>query len=146
MLHCLLSAELIINIDQTGLNIVPTSQWTMAPKGSKQIEITGIEDKRQITALLGCTMAGQLLPPQLIYAGRTPRCHPNVEFPSDWQITHTDNHWSNTASMLDFISGLLVPYCTKVRSQLGLAQCQPALCILDVYRPHHVEDVVNLFG
>jgi hypothetical protein len=36
----------------TGLNIVPTSEWTMDLKGAKQIKMVGLGDKRQITALL----------------------------------------------------------------------------------------------
>ena len=43
--------ELIINWDQTGIHIVPVSQWTMAEEGSKRIEITGLDDKRQITGM-----------------------------------------------------------------------------------------------
>lgn len=35
--------ELIFNWDQTGL---PTSPWTMARKGSKRIEMKGLNDKR----------------------------------------------------------------------------------------------------
>lgn len=44
--------ELVINWDQTGLHIVPVSQWTMEVEGSKRVEITGIDDKRQITGTL----------------------------------------------------------------------------------------------
>ena len=43
--------ELIFNWDQTGLNLVPASPWTMAPKGSKRIEMKGLTDKRQNTAV-----------------------------------------------------------------------------------------------
>ncbi len=39
--------DLIFNWDQTGISIVPGSNWTMELKGSKRIEIVGI---RQITA------------------------------------------------------------------------------------------------
>jgi len=37
--------ELAINWDQTEINIVPVSQWTMDVEGAKRIEITGIDDK-----------------------------------------------------------------------------------------------------
>jgi hypothetical protein len=47
-------------------------------KGSKQVKMVGLNDKRQITALLACTKSGKLLPPQLIYAGKTDACHPKV--------------------------------------------------------------------
>ena len=43
---------LIINRDQTGLHIVPVSQWTMAKERSKRVEIVGSEGKCQITGVL----------------------------------------------------------------------------------------------
>ena len=36
--------SLIINWDQTGVKMVPWSEWTMAEKGSKQVSITGLGD------------------------------------------------------------------------------------------------------
>jgi len=63
-------------------------------KGSKQVKMVGLGDKRQITALLSVTKSGHLLPPQLIYPGKTDACHPKVTFPDDWDITHTESHWS----------------------------------------------------
>ena len=50
----------------TGLNIVPTSEWTMDLKGAKQIKMVGLGDKEQITASLSVSKSGHLLPPQLI--------------------------------------------------------------------------------
>ncbi len=35
---------LIINWDQTGLKIVPSSQWTMHEKGAKRVEAVGVSD------------------------------------------------------------------------------------------------------
>ena len=43
--------DLILNLDQTGLHVVPGSTWTMEEKGCKRVEIIGMDDKRQITAL-----------------------------------------------------------------------------------------------
>ena len=78
--------ELIINWDQTGLNYVPVSSWTMAEEGCKHVEIDGKDDKRQITSVFACSMAGNFLPPQLIYKGKITRCLPKFNFPSDWSI------------------------------------------------------------
>lgn len=44
--------ELIINLDQTGLNYVPVSQWTMEVEGAKCVQVDGKDDKCQITAVL----------------------------------------------------------------------------------------------
>ena len=88
-----ISPELVFNWDQTGISIVPGSSWTMELKGSKRVEIAWSGDKRQITALLCGTMAGEFLAPQLIYQGKTSACLPKYKFPSDWHITCTPNHW-----------------------------------------------------
>ena len=72
--------ELVTNWDQTGAKFVPASQLILAEQGVKQVDVTGLDDKREMTALLACTLSGSLLPPQLIYAGKTTRCHPLVDF------------------------------------------------------------------
>lgn len=45
-------AELVINFDQTALNYVPISHWTMDEEGAKRVEVVVKDDKRQITAVL----------------------------------------------------------------------------------------------
>ena len=54
-------AQLIINWNQAGLKYVPVPDWTFEEKGSKRVEIVGLDDKRQITVLLSCTLTGKLL-------------------------------------------------------------------------------------
>eukprot|EP00117_Sycon_ciliatum_P020085 scpid79137/ scgid18001/ len=54
-------AQLVINMDETGLPTVPVSQWTLEEAGSRQVPVFGLEDKRQITALLACSATGTLL-------------------------------------------------------------------------------------
>ena len=56
------------------MKIVPSSQWTMEKRDTKRVEITGKEDKRQITAVFACTMSGKFLPMQPIYKGTTKKC------------------------------------------------------------------------
>ena len=83
--------DLVINWDQTALHLVPTGQWTMHHAGDKVVPIINSDDKRQVTAVLAATMTGEYLPPQLIYGGKTNRCHPKVTVPSGWDIWHTHN-------------------------------------------------------
>ena len=58
--------DLIINWDQTGINYVPVSEWTMTKEGSKCVEVFGLKDKRQITAVFGGSMSSNFLPVQLV--------------------------------------------------------------------------------
>ena len=50
--------DLIINRDHTGLHYVPVSSWTMEKEGSKWVEIAGLDDKRQLTAVFAGTPSG----------------------------------------------------------------------------------------
>eukprot|EP00058_Branchiostoma_floridae_P025112 XP_002610602.1 hypothetical protein BRAFLDRAFT_65792 [Branchiostoma floridae] len=128
--------EMVCNWDQTGVNIVPVSDWTLEEEGTKQVPITGLEDKRQITLLLTTSLSGQLLPPQALYQGKTDACHPKFKFPEEWDIFHTESHWSNGPSMLRYADRVLIPYMEDQRSQLGLAPDHPGLAIFDVFKAH----------
>ena len=81
----------------------------MTSEGSKQVDIIGLDDKREITALLGSTTDGSLLPPQIVHQGKTDQCHAKYPFPDDWNASHTDNHWSTVDSMIRYIENVLVP-------------------------------------
>ena len=43
--------DLIVNWDQTSIHYVPVLNWTMQQEGFKRVEIAGLDDKRQITAV-----------------------------------------------------------------------------------------------
>ena len=73
--------ELVINWDQTGINYVPISSWTMEKEGVKRVEVTGKDDKRQLTALFACSMSEDFLPIRLVYQGKTMKCLPKFQFP-----------------------------------------------------------------
>ena len=96
--------ELVLNWDQTGLNVVPASVWTMDKQGKRRVEMIGLKDKRQITAVFCATIQGDFLPIQLIFKGKTSRCHPKFSFPEWWHITHSPKRWSNEETMLQYIA------------------------------------------
>ncbi|VDI50083.1 Hypothetical predicted protein [Mytilus galloprovincialis] len=114
--------QLIFNFDQTGLKIVPVSNWTLEMEGSKQVDIIGLEDKREITGLLGSTSDGCLLPPQILYQ---------------------ESHWSNEQSMVRYIETVLVPYTDKVKEELDLPIRQQSIAIFDVFRAHRCQEVLD---
>ena len=71
-----ISPDLITNWDQLGIKIVPVLSWTMEQKGAKRVEIAGVDDKQQITAIFAATLVGEFLPFLVIYQGETPVCLP----------------------------------------------------------------------
>lgn len=112
-------AQLILNWDQTGIQLVPAASWTMERVGSKRVEVQGIKNKQQITAVLCGSMIGDYLPVQLIYKGSTSRCHPNFQFPPDWHITHSPKHWSTESTMIEYVREIIIPYVESIRDLLG---------------------------
>ena len=126
--------ELIFNWDQTGIHLVPVASWTMERQGAKHVEVAGITDKRQITAVFCGSLVGEFLPVQLIYPGKTKRCHANYNFPADWHITQSPKHWSNEDTMLDYIDLIIAPFVSRVRDDLGVGKEQAALAIFDHFK------------
>lgn len=122
--------ELILNWDQTGIHLVPASMWTMDREGSRRVEISGANDKRQITAVFCGSLTGDFLPLQLIYKGKTRRCHPRYAFPSDWHVTQSPKHWSTEETMIDYINEIIVPYVEAQRDALQNPM-QAALVVMD---------------
>ena len=131
---------LVLNWDQTGIMIVPSTSWTMDQRGAKRVEITGLKDKRQITAVFCGTIQGDFLPVQVIYKGTTQHCHPRFKFPPGWHVTHSKNHWSTEQTMIEYIHNVIIPYISANRE----SDDQAALVIMDNFKGQVTSSVVSL--
>ena len=49
--------DIIINWDQTAMKLVPSASWTMEKRGTKRVEISATDDKRQITTVFACSLS-----------------------------------------------------------------------------------------
>ena len=102
--------ELIIKLEETGIKLVPVENSTMAPEGSRRVEIAGLGDKRQITATFVITLSGAFLPMQLLYQGKTDSCRAKFTFSDGFHIHHSPNHWANEETVELFYEKVIVPY------------------------------------
>ena len=110
---------LVVNFDQTGLQILPTRGVTRCLKGAKEVPIVGLDDKRQITAVLAAATDGSFLPIQLIFHGKTSRYLPSQTERNEyeqirWHFTMTENHWSNYESMVSYMREIISPYTYSI--------------------------------
>ncbi len=87
---------------------------------------------------------GDYLPPQLIYQGKTHRCHPNTTFPTGWDIWHSENHWSNEVTTKRYIEMILTPFVVKKRAELGLEKTFPALVLFNCFRGQTTDAVKRM--
>lgn len=132
-------ASLVINLDQTGVHLVPASFWTYDPAGSSSVAVVGAEDKRQITAVVASSLYGDVLPLQLIFQGKTERSHP-PSTPSSISarvhVTHSPNHWSNVETMQQWVEHVFIPYRERCVRQFELRADAAAILVLDVWAVH----------
>ena len=101
-------------------------------------------DRRQITAVLCGVMSGEFLPPQLIYQRKTTACLPRHQFPEDWHVMYTPNHWSNEDKMIEYIETIILPYVEGKRKELKLSVDQQALAIFDVFKGQQTERILKM--
>ena len=86
---------------------------------------------------------GDYLPTQLLYQGKTPKCHPQVSFPPGWDVWHSENHWSNEITMKRYIDKIIVPFITKKRQEMKLDLISPAAAIFDNFRGQTTNDILS---
>ena len=95
-LKSFLWASYTIRVDhQTLLSDISTGKYTINIKDAENIPVKRIDDKRQIASTFAVSTVGDFLPMQLISTGNTKRCLPNFDFPHDFNVSFTKNHWSN---------------------------------------------------
>ena len=126
--------ELILNLDQTPLPHVSPGKYTFNPKCATRVPIKGIDDKRQITATFTVSMTAKFLPIQPICEGKTPECLPRFDFPADFNVTFSNNHWSNTEKSTELFENVIFPYLKQAKASLKYPKEQMYLIIMDTFK------------
>ena len=114
----------------------------MEKEGASRVSIANADDKRQLTAVLAVTAAGEYLAPQLLYKGKTTKCHPQVSFPDGWDIWHSDNHWSNEETMERYIKKIVIPFIEHMK--LGVKH--PAMAMFDGFKGQTTDNIHSLLA
>ena len=151
-------ASCCANSDQTGYNYSQPGASTYDFTGTNQVAIVGKEDKRAFTIMVGVSMSGEVLPFQVMYAGKTNGSLPEInnstsEFKDandkakklQFRFEPTgvaNNHWSNLETMKSYVQNILSTYFDKQRALLGRPN-QTCLWTIDcwsVHRSHEFRD------
>ena len=70
---------LVINNDQTGIHLVPTGEArTRDTKGIKQVNVHGLEEKRQVIVVVSSAATCEVLPFQVVFQRLTSRALPPI--------------------------------------------------------------------
>jgi len=135
--------SLVINLDQTGVKLVPSSAWTYEKRNSSSVAVIGADDKRQITACLASALSGDLLPLQLIFQGKTERSLPEktaASIASLCHLTFSENHWSSQTTMRQYISEIVMPYAETCIRKHRLHADAHIILVLDAWAVHRSEE------
>ena len=92
--------SLIINFDQTPSKYVQMSSNTMQKKGTENVPVSWIDDKRSITATFSITMENEFLPMQLTYKGKTSQSLSKIQFPNGFSLSANLKHYNNKTESL----------------------------------------------
>lgn len=125
----------VVNLDHTGVRLVPCGNYTYEECGRRDIKEVSIDDKRQVTVLLGSAADGCMLPPQVIYAGTTDGCLPPKQFTDPctdlgWNFTFTANHWASMDTTKQALEQLLQNWYQQRCIQLGKEPGQQKMILL----------------
>ena len=91
----------------------------MSQHGSNSVAVKGLTDKRNITITFVITLAGEFLPLQIIYRGKTQKSQPRgFSFPPGFIVSQNPKHWSNEQETLKLIEEIINPYLVKKRAEL----------------------------
>ena len=91
-------------------------------------------------------MSGTFLPMQLIYGGKTNRCHPKIDFPEGFQVSHNSNYWSNTETAKDLVTKNITRYVENVKREMGLQSLQKAIVIWDTFKGQNNNEIRTLLS
>lgn len=87
-------------------------------RGAKRVAVQGAGDKRNYTANLFCTAAGESGPAQLIFDGKkmVPKKPSREQYPdiASYLYSLSLNHWANVRTQVRWVKDLLVPWLLKV--------------------------------
>ena len=89
---------------------------------------TRTEERDKVTVIGACTGEGSMLQSGIVAKGKTTRCERKyLDQIADFAfIQHTKSGVTNTASFIEYIEGIILPYIND----------QPAVLIVDAYKAH----------
>ena len=96
--------------------------------------MSGLSDKRSMTATFTLTLNGKFLPIQLIYGVKVNESLPKFEILVGFPFSANPKHYSNTTESIKLINEIITPCIEKEKISLKLRKIQPALLVMDVFR------------
>ncbi|KAJ7222719.1 hypothetical protein C8J57DRAFT_1253667 [Mycena rebaudengoi] len=145
--------ELIVNANQAGNYLLPSSGHTFHDRGAKQVDVVAKDEKRAYTMMLASTPSGDFLPIQAVWAGKTRGSLPDDEAEgyedvmdrgfifSSAKSKKKTSHFSTFSTMEEWVRDIIAPWCAKIlQSRPDLDDDQLMVVYIDIYPVHIGEE------
>jgi hypothetical protein len=108
----------VVNNDQNGVHLVPNgTKRTWEPKGTKDMQVLHLDNKRQIIMVVSSSVVRDLFPPQIVFTSSItfkslpPNNQGKTNYIKDgWDLTFSENHRSSLEATKKFVTNILLPY------------------------------------
>ena len=133
--------SLVGNMDETPafFDMVPTK--SICKIGSRECVVrTSGNDKKHITIVLSAAADGTLLPPMLIFKGKTERTIGKLRVPEGFVVKTQEKAWMDKDLMIVWLDEIWVKYVKKINKELGL---ENSLLTYDAFSAHKTDTVAS---
>ena len=73
-----------------------------------------------------------------------PRCLPSFDFPTDFNVTFSDNYWSNKEKSIELLKKVIFPYLKQAKASLKYPKEQMSLIIMDHFKGQDNNMILDL--
>ena len=144
-----MNIQLVINLDEQGVYILPNQSITYEVKGKRQVDVQNKDEKRAYTLMVASTPAGDFLPFQQVWGGKVEKSLPSKNadgmaeakdrgfvFSTTASTTSPRSHFSTLKSMIEYVEGIIIPFVDYVVKEDHLPVDQKFILLIDVYPVH----------
>ena len=141
-------SALVLNLRQIPLSYVSPGKHAFSSKGSKNVSIKGLDDKRQITETFIVSATGFFLPIQLIYRSKSKRFLPKFTFLSNFHITFSSKIvgliWKSVKYIQSNYLSKKGHYLSPNKKGLNYPEYQRSLIIMDTFKGQDNKEMKRL--
>ncbi len=121
----------VFNTDESGFLLCPKGDHVLVRKGSKMVfNFVMNDDKECLTALIGGSAAGNLMPSMVVYPYQRVPAVISELFPKTWAIGRSENGWMTSETFYEYVANIFHPWLIKEKVQL------PVILFVDGHSSH----------
>jgi hypothetical protein len=135
--------ENVFNIDETNVDFSIDARTTLNVQGAQTVNVRAAKSSGRCTALLGCSLTGEKLPPFVIFKGkrggrsRIMSEFTNLPYPPFLRCTVQPKAWIDEEGMLEWVNRVWAP---------RVLDRGPTILILDEFSAHMTGPVLDAFA